>query len=136
MAPRPGHRSIRVDGSGKPFLQGYRCGACGAVVPEPTMACRACADRTPPAPFKSPETGRLWTWTVVQRSYPGVAVPFVSAVVDLDGGLTLKGTVVGVEPAQLRQGLPLRLVYDDAGGGTDKDGAPWIGFHFTVAGEA
>ena len=133
---KPGHRSIVLDGSGKPFIQGYRCGACGAALPEQTMACRACGDRTHPAPFRSPETGQLWTWSVVHRSYPGIKVPFVSAIVDLDGGLTLKGTVIGASDAQLRQGLPLRLVFDDAGGATDKDGAPWIGFHFVVQGDA
>ena len=71
---------------------------------------------------------------MVERSYPGVTVPFVSAIVDLDDGLTLKGTVIGVAPGSLRQGLPLRLVFDDAGGACDKDGAPYIGFHFEPEG--
>lgn len=135
-APKAGHRSICIDAAGKPFIEGYHCGACGAVMPEPTMACRACGDRTPPVPFRSAETGRLWTWSVVHRSYPGIKVPFVSAIVDLDGGLTLKGTVIGADDGQLRQGLPLQLVFDDAGGATGKDGAPWIGFHFIVPGDA
>ena len=68
------------------------------------MACRACASRTPPQLFRSAETGTLHTWSVVERSYPGVKVPFVSAIVDLDGGLALKGTVSGVDHAALRQG--------------------------------
>jgi hypothetical protein len=72
---------------------------------------------------------------VVERSYPGIKVPFVSAIVDLDDGLTLKGTVLCGDPAGLRQGLPLRLVFDDAGGAKDKDGVPYIGFHFVPAGE-
>lgn len=128
--PKPGHRSIHIDGAGKPFIQAYRCAACGAVVAEPTMACRACASRVAPEPIRAAETGRLWTWAIVHRSFPGVKVPFVSAIVDLDGGPTLKATVVGVEDADLRQGLPLRLVFDDAGGAKDKDGTPYIGFHF------
>jgi len=134
-APRPGHPAIRLDAAGKPSIEGFRCGDCGAVLPEATLACRACASRTPPAPVHIGERGRLWTWTVVHRSYPGVAVPFVSAIVDMDDGLTLKGTVIGVDDAALRQGLPLRLVFDDAGGAHDKDGAGWVGFHF-VAGDA
>ena len=79
-----------------------------------------------------PHAGKLWTWSVVHRSFPGLKVPFVSAIVDLDGGPTLKGTVIGVDPADLRQGLPVRVVFDDAGGATDKDGAPYIGFHFVA----
>jgi uncharacterized OB-fold protein len=133
---KPGHRSIWLDGAGKPFIQGYRCGTCEAVTPELTMACRACGERLAPTAYRSEETGALWSWTVVHRSYPGIKVPFVSAIVDLDGGLTLKGTVIGTDEAQLRQGLPLQLVFDDAGGARDKDDAPWIGFHFVVRGDA
>jgi len=33
-------------------------------------------------------TGTLRSFTIVHRAPPGVAVPFVSAVVDLDGGQT------------------------------------------------
>ena len=130
--PKPGHRSIHIDGAGKPFIQGFRCAACGAVVAEETLACRACTSRTPPEPFQATSEGKLWTWSVVHRSFPGLKVPFVSAIVDLDGGPTLKGTVIGVDPADLRQGLPVRVVFDDAGGATDKDGAPYIGFHFVA----
>ncbi len=53
------------------------------------MACRACASRTLPRAFRAAETGTLYSWSVVERSYPGVQVPFVSAIVDLDDGLTL-----------------------------------------------
>jgi len=73
---------------------------------------------------------------VVSRSYPGIAVPFVSAIVDLDDGLTLKGTLRDVAPHSLRAGMPVRLVIDNAGGATDKDGAPYVGFHFTPLGDA
>jgi uncharacterized OB-fold protein len=136
LLPRPGNKVIKLGGDGAPYIQGYRCDACGAVVAEPTMACRACASRTPPSAFKAVQAGKLWSWSIVSRSYPGVAVPFVSAIVDLDDGLTLKGTVKGVSDDALRQGLPLRLVFDDAGGARDKEGAPYIGFHFVPEGAA
>lgn len=129
---RPGHKAIRVAADGSAHVEGFRCAACGAVFPEPTMACRACADRTPPQPFRAAETGRLYSWSVVQRSYPGVAVPFVSGIVDLDDGLTLKGTLRGVAPEALAAGMPVRLVIDDAGGARDKDGAAYVGFHFAA----
>jgi uncharacterized OB-fold protein len=71
---------------------------------------------------------------VVHRSYPGIAVPFVSAIVDLDGGLSFKGTLKGVHQEDLRSGMPVRLVFDDAGGAHDAEGAPYIGFHFIAEG--
>jgi uncharacterized OB-fold protein len=133
--PKPGNRAIRIGDDGRPWIEGYRCGSCGAVVAEVTMGCRACASRTPPEAFRASDRGRLHTWSVVHRSFPGVEVPFVSAIVDLDDGLTLKGTL-RVDPGALRAGMPVRLVFDDAGGARDKDGAPYAGFHFVAQGEA
>ena len=72
---------------------------------------------------------------MVHRSYPGIAVPFVSAIVDLDDGLTLKGTLRDVDIAILKPGMPVRLVIDNAGGAKDKDGAAYVGFHFVTAGD-
>jgi uncharacterized protein len=136
LHPKPGHKAIRLRGNGSAFIEGFRCADCGATFPEATMACRSCAGRTPPQAYTASETGKLYSWSVVHRSYPGVAVPFVSAIVDLDDGLTLKGTLRDVAEADLRPGMAVRLVYDDAGGARDKDGAPYVGFHFVPAGDA
>ncbi len=133
---KPGHKAIRIAADGSAFIEGFRCDACGAAFPEATMACRACASRAVPHPFRAAETGKLFTWSVVSRSYPGIAVPFVSAIVDLDDGLSLKGTLRDVAPDQVKAGMPVRLVMDNAGGATDKDGAPYVGFHFTPMGDA
>jgi uncharacterized OB-fold protein len=133
---KPGHKAIRIAPDGSAFVEGFRCDACGAAFPEATMACRACASRTVPHPFRAAETGKLFTWSVVSRSYPGIAVPFVSAIVDLDDGLTLKGTLRDVASDKVKAGMPVRLVIDNAGGATDKDGAPYVGFHFTPMGDA
>lgn len=135
IACKAGNKSVRVGDDGTVWIEGYRCSACGAVMPVQTMACRACACRDAPEAYRSPETGKLYTWTVVYRSYPGVAVPFVSAIVDLDGGLSFKGTLKGEDPETLKSGMPVRLVFDDAGGTVDADGNPYVGFHF-VAGDA
>jgi uncharacterized OB-fold protein len=134
-SPKAANKSVRVGADGSAWIEGFRCEACGAVMPVRTMACRACASRVPPAPYRSAETGTLHTWSVVYRSYPGVAVPFVSAIVDLDGGLSFKGTLKGVDIADLKVGMAVRLVFDDAGGARDAEGSPYVGFHF-VAGEA
>lgn len=137
MIARAAHKSIRVGDGGETWIEAYRCDACSAVVDEPTLACRACAVRRAPAPFRVTEQGHLYSWTVVTRSYPGVVVPFVSAIVDLDGGPTLKGTLRDVDPGALAAGLPVALRFDDAGGAVDKEGGAFVGFHFVpVAGEA
>ena len=132
--PKPGTKVVRVGADGAAWIEGYRCGDCGAVVTVATMACRSCASRTPPAPFRATGHGKLFSWSVVHRSYPGITVPFVSAIVDLDDGLSLKGTLRNVDSVALQSGMPVALVLDDAGGTHDKDGAPYVGYHFVPEG--
>ncbi len=127
---KPANSIVQVGQGGEPWLRGYRCGVCGAVVAEETMCCRACGCRTAPASIRLSPRGKLFTWAVVHRSYPGVAVPFISAIIDLDDGLTLKATLRGVEQDALRIGLPVIAVFDNAGGATDADGVPYVGYHF------
>jgi uncharacterized OB-fold protein len=135
VAPKPGHKAIRVGPDGAALIEGLRCPECGAVLAEATMACRACGSRQPMEPFRAAQTGTLYSWAVIHRSYPGIAVPFVSAIVDLDGGPTLKGTLRGVDVDALQVGMSVRLIFDDAGGARDKQDVPYVGFHF-IAGES
>jgi len=127
---KPANALVRIADDGRPWLRAFRCGDCGAVVAEATLACRACGSRTPLVAFASSTSGKLFTWSMVHRSFPGVAVPFVSAIVDLDDGLTLKGTLREAGESALKAGLPVTLVFDDAGGAKDANGAGYVGFHF------
>ena len=100
------------------------------------MCCRACGSRTAPEAIRLSPRGTLFTWAEVHRSYPGVVVPFISAIIDLEDGLTLKATLREVAPDALRRGLPVVAVFDNAGGATDADGTPYVGYHFEpLAGE-
>ena len=130
LAVRPGHRAVKVGPGNEAWIEGFRCGACGAVMVAAGMACRRCGSRDQLESFRAVQTGKVFSWTVVHRSYPGIAVPFVSAIIDLDDGLTLKGTLREVDPDAVHSGLRVRLVMDDAGGVCDSDGVPYVGFHF------
>lgn len=135
-APRPGHKVIRLGADGSAWIEGFRCPDCGAVALERTMACRGCGGRSPLEAFHAGPRGTVYSWGVIHRSYPGIAVPFISAIVDLDGGLTLKGTLRGIERDALRAGQKVRVEFDNAGGAADKDGTPYVGFHFVAEGAA
>ncbi|MGF6999354.1 Zn-ribbon domain-containing OB-fold protein [Paraburkholderia sp. GAS32] len=78
------------------------------------------------------ETGRLYNYTIVYRSYPGISVPFISAVVDLDDGTSLKGNLLGVEAEAdaLTFGMPVKMVFR----GAETANADALGFvaHFFV----
>ena len=134
LAARAGHRAVRVGKDGEAWIEGARCGTCGAVMVAGGMACRRCGSREPLELFRAAQTGTVYSWTVVHRSYPGIAVPFVSAIVDLDDGLTLKGTLHGVDPATVHAGMLVQLEMDDAGGAKASDGAAYVGFHFVARG--
>ncbi len=134
LAPKSGHKVVRVGPDGEAWLEASRCSNCGAVMAERTRACRSCGARNTLVPFRPKAIGTLYSWTVVYRSFPGIKVPFVSAVVDVDGGLALKGTLRIDDHDSLKFGMPVRIEFDDAGGAKDKDGRPYVGFHFVAEG--
>lgn len=128
----PAQPHIKFDASGKPFIEAHRCRACGAVVAEGRLACPACAARDGFDVFRAKETGRLIAYSIVKRSYPGIPTPFVSAIAQADDGVTLKANLVGVafEPEAIPPRLPVRIVFNDALGRTDKEGRSYVGYQF------
>jgi uncharacterized OB-fold protein len=66
--------------------------------------------------------GTVYTWTVVHRApLPSLAArgPYVVALVELDGGggVRLASNLVGIEPAAVRIGMPVEVVWEDVGPG-------------------
>jgi uncharacterized OB-fold protein len=78
-------------------------------------------------------TGVVRSFAIVHQAAPNVPVPYVSAVVDLDGGGDVKANVVGVEPdpASVSLGMKVRLTTFVAG--TDDDGTEAVAFGFEPA---
>jgi uncharacterized OB-fold protein len=79
-------------------------------------------------------TGKVRSFTIVHRTVPGVPAPYVSALVDLDGGGAVKANLVNVppDPDHVRLGMPVRLTTFAAG--TDDDGTEAIAFAFQPKG--
>jgi uncharacterized OB-fold protein len=88
------------------------CRACGHRWLPPLATCPRCAARDVTlAP--APATGSLYSWTVVHLAADPAYrpdVPYTIGLVTLDDGTRLYGRVVGVDRAELRDGLPLRVV--------------------------
>ncbi|MGV0795519.1 OB-fold domain-containing protein [Mycolicibacterium elephantis] len=81
-------------------------------------------------------TGRLRAFTIVHRASPKVPTPYVSAVVDLELGGTVKANLVAVEPdptviAKIRDVELTTWVVD-----TDDDGVEAVAFGYKKTGEA
>ncbi|MBF2754060.1 MAG: OB-fold domain-containing protein [Gammaproteobacteria bacterium AqS3] len=123
---------LHIEEDGAHWLEGMRCSECGAMFLGHRENCSSCGARGSLKSEKLSETGTLHAFSIVHRSYPGIDVPYISAIVDLDGGGTIKGNIINVEPQpeNLSFGMPLRVVFGDALGRKDADGNNYISYFF------
>lgn len=133
--PLPAARYLKIPDAGAPYLEGSRCAECDAVFLGERENCAKCGARGALRTVKLADTGVLYSYCIVHRSFPGVAVPYVSAIVDLDGGGTVKGNLVKVapDPARIAFGMPVRVIYGDALGRKDRDGNAYLAYFFEPA---
>ncbi|MEW6296236.1 MAG: OB-fold domain-containing protein [Thermodesulfobacteriota bacterium] len=97
----------------KPYLVGYRCQACGATyIGEGRVGCSKCLATGPLQEVRLSDRGSLYVYSIVHQSVPGVAVPYISAIVDLPEGVSVRCNLVDIEPdpAKLRFGMPVEMV--------------------------
>ncbi|MEJ6594965.1 Zn-ribbon domain-containing OB-fold protein [Parasphingorhabdus sp.] len=120
---------------GEPRLIGSRCGACDQVHLGKFENCPKCAVRGEMNKVTLSDHGELYNYTIVHRSLPGVTIPFISAVVDLDGGGTVRGNLLGVEPdpASIEFGMPVKVVFRSAADAVE-GGAGYIAHFFVPEG--
>jgi len=130
--PLPAVDFLKIPESGDPYLEGQKCGACGAVFLGEREVCSKCGARGKIAATKLSNQGHLYVYSIVHRSFPGIAVPYVSAIVDLEGGGTVKGNLIGVDadPAKIKMGMPVKVVYKDALGRKDREGNEYMSYFF------
>jgi uncharacterized OB-fold protein len=117
---------------GEPYLVAIACQSCGATYFERHNACARCFG-TSFERRRMADTGTVRSYTIVHRAAPGVAVPFVSAIVELDGGGVVKANIreVEPEPGAVRLGMPVAMTTFVAG--TDDDGTEAVAFGYTPA---
>jgi uncharacterized OB-fold protein len=79
------------------------------------------------------DTGTVRTFTIVHRAAPGVPTPYVSIVVDLDGGGVVKANLLNVDPSPdaVRVGMKVRLTTYVAG--VDDEGTEAVAFAYEPA---
>jgi uncharacterized OB-fold protein len=123
---------MKVPSDGEPYLEGSLCSRCNAVFVGQRFACSRCGARDQLTTMRLSNRGTVYAYSIVHRSLPGVAVPFVSAVVDLEGGGSIKGTLIGVkpDPRDIPFGVPVDVVYGDALGRRDGEGNSYLGYFF------
>jgi uncharacterized OB-fold protein len=130
--PLPAVDYLKIPEGGEPYLEGYKCGSCGSTYLGERQVCSKCGTRDQMSTVTLPNHGTLYTYSIVYRSFPGIEVPYISAVVDLDDGTAIKGNLINVEPdpEKIEFGLPVDVVYDDALGRKDRDGNSYLAYFF------
>jgi uncharacterized OB-fold protein len=110
-------------------LVATECTSCGARYFGQRTTCAHCGLRD----FTDrllPDTGRVGSFTIIHRAGKGVPTPFVSALIDLDDGTTVKANIVGCDPTPdaVRLHMPVRLTTFPAA--ADGDGRVALAFGF------
>lgn len=107
---------LKAPADGDPYLEGQKCRECGAISLRHRMACAKCGTRDALEPTKLANTGKLHAFSIIHRAFPGIEVPFISAIADLDGGGTIKTNMVGIDPDpdQIRLGMDIRVDFQTA----------------------
>ena len=118
-----------LDDGGTAHLVARECSSCGALYFDRRNACARCGKRD----FGTHPLGNdgvVRSFSIVHRAAPGVPAPFVSAVVDLEGGGMVKANIVDVEPTpdHVRLGMPVTLTTFVAG--TDDNGTEAVAFGY------
>jgi uncharacterized OB-fold protein len=131
--PRPILPILRL--GPKPHLVGSKCGSCGAIFLDvKRVACAKCGAAGTLQEIPLSDKGKVWVFSVIHQSFPGIKTPYVTAVVDLPEGVSVKSNLVDVDPEELEKnpqkafGMPVELVVNQVA--TDRQGNPVMAFQF------
>jgi uncharacterized OB-fold protein len=82
------------------FFWGMKCTGCGAQFLGERIACGKCGETDKLQEVQFGHDGELYVFAVIHQSMPGVEVPFVAGIIDLDDGVSVRANVYGLDPLQ------------------------------------
>ena len=131
VGPLPVVPFLKIPDAGDPYLEGYKCNVCSAVFLGERDVCAKCSARNQLEAVKLSDRGELYVFSIVHRSFPGIEVPYVSAIIDLEGGGTVKGNLIGIDPdpEKIKLGMPVEVTYKVAPT-KDKQGNEYLAYYF------
>ena len=97
----------------RPYLVGYRCPDCGATyMGSHRVGCSKCTYIGDLPEVQLSDHGTLYVYSIVYQSAPGIPVPYVSAIVDLPDGVSVRCNLVDIEPdpKKIEFGMPVEMV--------------------------
>ena len=97
------------DGARAGELRIQRCGRCGLLRHPPGPMCPECGS-TERTHLVSAGTGEVYSYTVHHHPpLPGKELPLAVALVELDEGVRVLGELTGVDPGEVRIGMPVEV---------------------------
>lgn len=115
---------------GPPHLVSGVCLTCEALYFDRRNACARCfGTEFGFRPLQN--TGTVTAFTIVQRAAPGMRAPYMSVIVDLDGGGVVKANFLG-EPAADAISAGTRVVLDTFVAKVDDNGVEAIAFGYRM----
>ena len=116
----------------EPYLEGHKCNKCASIFIGERHVCSNCFSRDSMGPIKLSNKGKLYSYSIVFRSFPGIDVPYISAIVDLEGGGTIKGNLIDCDPdpEKIKFDMPVEVVFGDALGRKDSEGNSYTSYFF------
>jgi uncharacterized OB-fold protein len=129
--PLPVLPFLKIPAEGDPYLEGHKCKSCDAIFLGERSSCSKCGARDQIEAVRLSNRGELYVYSIIHRSFPGIETPYVSAVVDLEGGGTVKGNLINIEPdpEQVKMGMPVEVVYEIAPR-KDAEGNEYLTYYF------
>ena len=123
---------VKRDAKDNFYLSGLKCSKCNAIFLDQRTVCANCFSVNQFNEIKLSNTGTLYSYSIVHRSFPGIEVPYVSAIVDLDGGGIVKGNLINIEsePSKIKFDMKVKTVFKDALGRKDKEGNSYVSYFF------
>ena len=117
-----------------PHLEGQKC-SCGAIFLDPKrVACSKCGETGKMKPIPLSNKGKVYVFSVVHQSFPGIKTPYVTAIVDLPEGVSVRSALINVNPEELQKDpkkcfdMPVEMVTSVAA--KDREGHDVIMFQY------
>jgi len=119
----------------KPHLVGSKCTKCGAMfLDTKRVACSKCGTAGAFNQVELSNKGKLYVFSVVYQSFPGIKTPYVTAIVDLPEGVSVRSNLTDVSPEEMQKqpakffDMPVELVTGVVA--KDREGHDVVAFSF------
>ncbi len=133
QSPRPIVPFLRLEPT--PHLVGKKCASCGAIfLDQRPVACARCGADGQFSEVVLSNRGKVHVFSVVHQSFPGIKTPYITAIVDLPEGVSVRANLVDVDPDEAEKNphkifdMPVEMVTSVSG--KDREGHDVIVFSY------